>query len=187
MSELYQKVEQFVRDSYIRVGKEIHIEHALRTVHWVKQFKPDADEGLLIAALGHDIEKAYRKPDMDKKRVSSGYTTDDFLRLHQERGAEIIKDYLLREGADTGLADRVYMLISHHETGGNEEQNLLRDADSVSFFEVYPSRMLKKVSEVGKDKVKEKLDWMFDRIGSERAQDEARSLYEKSITDLAAR
>ena len=187
MEDLYKKVEQFIRDSYTNIGKEIHIQHALRTVHWVEQLNPDCDIALRIAALGHDIEKAYRQDDMEDKKQSVGYTDLKFLRPHEERSAEIIRDYLSEQGADSGLISKVYRLISRHEEGGDEEQNFLRDADSVSFFEVYPARMIGKVTEVGKQKVRDKFDWMYNRIGSGEVKKIVKPMYEKVIKDLEAR
>ena len=34
------------------------------------------------------------------------------------------------------LIDDIYSLVSHHETGGNKRADVLRDADSISFFHV---------------------------------------------------
>lgn len=34
-------------------------EHAQNTLEWLLKLKPDADEALQIAALGHDIERAF--------------------------------------------------------------------------------------------------------------------------------
>jgi len=77
------------------------------------------------------------------------------------------------------------MLISKHEEGGNDDQNLLKDADSISFFENnVPLFLTKHVSEVGKEKVKEKFDWMFNRITSEKAKQIARQWYEEAIKKL---
>ncbi|CAD7767138.1 MAG: hypothetical protein DNFNHJIP_00545 [Candidatus Argoarchaeum ethanivorans] len=34
------------------------------------------------------------------------------------------------------LVDDVFFLVSHHETGGNRRVDILRDADTISFFHV---------------------------------------------------
>lgn len=182
---LYTKAEQFVIDSFTKLGKTSQIKHFERTVYWIKQLKADADEALLISAIAHDIERAFRKQDVKDKKHSHSYADPEFFRSHEERGAEIMADFLKKEGAEQKLIDRVKMLISKHEEGGNDDQNLLKDADSISFFENnVPTFLTKHVSEVGKEKVKEKFDWMFNRITSEKAKQIARQWYEEAIKKL---
>ena len=70
------------------------------------------------------------------------------------------------------------MLVSKHEIGGNDDQNLLKDADSISFFENNVEYFVgRTVSETGKEKVKDKFDWMYNRMTSEKAKQFARQLY----------
>jgi hypothetical protein len=77
------------------------------------------------------------------------------------------------------------MLVSKHEVGGNQDQNLLKDADSISFLENNVDNFVsKKVSETGKDKVRDKFDWMYNRITSETARQIARPWYEAAIKKL---
>jgi len=184
MSDLYKKVEKFVIDSFTKANKVYQIKHFIRAAYWIKKLKPDADEALLIAAVAHDIERAFRSEDMVKKKLG-GYAGKEFLRPHQERGAEIIGDFLKKQGAGKELIERVKMLVSRHEEGGNKDQDLLKDADSVSYFENNVSFFLtEKVAEVGKEKVKGKFDWMFSRMTSEKAKKIARPWYKKAIKDL---
>lgn len=77
------------------------------------------------------------------------------------------------------------MLVSKHEVGGNDDQNLLKDADSISFFENNVDHFVnKKVGETSKEKVKDKFEWMFNRISSEKAKQIARPWYEEAIKKL---
>jgi len=182
---LYEKAEQFVTDSFTKIGKTYQIKHLEKTVYWIKQLKPDADEALLISAIAHDIERAFRKQDVEDKKHSHSYADPEFFRTHVERGADIMAEFLKKEGAEQTLIDKVKILISNHEEGGNDDQNLLKDADSISFFENNVSAFLTRlVSKVGKEKVKEKFDWMFNRMTSERAKQIARHWYEEAITKL---
>jgi Mg2+/Co2+ transporter CorC len=121
------------------------------------------------------------------RKQSAGYDNEEFLRPHEERSGEIIMDFLTKQGANPELISKVYRLISKHEEGGDEEQNILRDADSVSFFEIYPVRMMEKITEVGKQKVRDKFNFMYNRIGSEEVKEIVKPLYEKAIKDLEAR
>jgi hypothetical protein len=181
----YKKAKQFVIDSFTKIGKPYQIKHLERTVYWIKQLKPDADEALFISAMAHDIERAFRKQDVKDKKYSHGFADLEFYRPHEERGADIMAEFLKKEGAEQELIDRVNMLISKHEEGGDDDQNLLKDADSISFFENNVSTFLTRlVSKVGKEKVKEKFDWMFNRMTSEKAKQISRQWYEEVINKL---
>ena len=184
MTELYQKVEQFVIDSFAKAGKARGIKHLKRTVYWVQQLKSDADEALLIAAVAHDIERAFRKHNYGKK-FQKGFRTNEHLIYHQEKGAEIIADFLRKKNADKKLIERIKKLISKHEVGGNDDQEILKDADSVSFFENNVDRFVVNLApEVGRENVKDKFDWMFNKISNEKAKQIALPWYKEAIKRL---
>jgi hypothetical protein len=184
---IYNEAEQFVFDSFNKIGKPTQIKHFVQTVHWLKVLSPEADEALLVAAIAHDIERAFRQKDVLEKKNSAGFTSLEFYRLHEERGAKIIADFLKHQNVSEDFVGRVKMLVSRHEEGGNDDQNLLKDADSVSFFETNVLLFLgEKVKEDGKEKVKQKFEWMFNRITSEKAKQIAQPMYEKAISDLNA-
>lgn len=166
-NNLYKKTEKFVIDSFIKIGKEQEVKHLLRTVYWIRKlnklvYNRTADKALIISAVAHDIERAYRKDDV-KKIISSGFLSKEFLRLHEKRGAEIIAGFLKTQKANQRLIDNVKQLVSKHEEGGNEDQNLLKDADSLSFFECNVNKFLGKAETKGKEYVKEKFEWMYTK------------------------
>ena len=97
----------------------------------------------------------------------------------------ILADIARDKGADAALAERVRTLISRHEEGGTDEQNLLRDADSVSFFENNCDYFLRVLAaKEGPATVRAKFAWMFERIGSEPARRIARPWYEAALARL---
>jgi hypothetical protein len=187
---IYPQVEKFVLDSITQEGRTQGIPHFKRTVYWLKEIKPDADEAMLCAAIGHDIERASRdlkKYDLINKS-KEGFTNEEHLKYHQEKGADMITDFLKTIGVDQPFIDRVWMLIAKHEVGGNDDQNFLKDADSISFFENQVSHFItEKVKESGIDKVKKKFDWMFNRITNDKAKEIAKPMYEKAIELLIAK
>lgn len=76
------------------------------------------------------------------------------------------------------------MLVSKHEEGGNADQNLLKDADSISFFENNVPIFLNIAKKIGKEKVKQKFDWMYNRITSKKAKQISEKWYKEAIKDL---
>jgi len=175
---LYEKVAEYVNKSF--KGKQvIHFE---RTVFWFEKFYPQFTEAYRIAAYSHDIERAFRDED---KKAPEDYLNPTFLKYHQEKGAEIISEFLEKQGASQEVISKVKHLISKHEVGGDEEQNALMDADSVSFMETNAEIFVNKKAPIeGYDKVKEKLDWMFNRISSREAKEIVRPNYEKWSAEL---
>ena len=185
--EFYSKVEKYVTEVFAKSHHFRDVKHFERTVYWLKQLRPDADEALCIAAFAHDTERAFRDSAVHPmaEKSSKGFLDEEFMKHHQERGAEIIAEFLKEKNAPLELVDRVRMLISKHETGGNADQNVLKDADSISYFENQIEFFIThKVDEVGKDKVREKFQWMFDRISSEEAKKLAKPMYEQAIKRL---
>ncbi|MDP3899601.1 MAG: DUF4202 family protein [bacterium] len=178
-----EKVKKFVNDSF----QNKFTEHFERTLYWILKLKSDADEALQIAAYAHDIERANRKVEIVKKLENSpdGFLDKEFLSYHQNTGAKIIADFLRENSASKELIDRVVMLISKHEVGGNDDQNLLMDCDSISFFEtnaegfICPER-----EDFNQQKVRDKFDWMYNRIFNLERKKIAKSNYEKIINEL---
>ncbi len=168
--DLYKKTVDFVNASF----KGKNLKHFERTVYWYEKFVPNFTEAHRIAAYAHDIERGIMKGrDRD-------YLNQDILKQHMDNGAGIMGDFLKKEGADDSLIEKVKHLISRHEVGGDEDQNALMDADSVSYFETNAEMFAKeRVKEDGYEKVKGKLDWMFDRISTEEHKQYARENYVK--------
>jgi hypothetical protein len=183
MARLFTKVKKFVEESFRKCGFEEQIKHLERTVYWVKKLKPNADEALLIAAFAHDIETAFAWEKL-QKNYKPKFIDKSRLKKHQREGAEIIGEFLEKQGANPEMVNRVKMLISKHEEGGNEDQTLLKDADSISFFENNVDMFLKIAKKTGKERVKQKFDWMYNRITSKKAKDIAKPWYRKAINDL---
>ena len=180
---MLEKVKEFVNNAFDNKGTA----HFERTVYWVKKLKPKASEALLIAAYTHDIERAFRKNEIHPlhKESDLGFLNSEFLKEHQEKGAKIISEFLRKNNASEELISKVKILVLNHELGGSEEQNLLKDCDSISFFETNAGKFSsEKALQVGKQKVKAKFDWMFNRISSKKAREIAKPLFEKALVDL---
>ncbi|MBT4485817.1 MAG: DUF4202 family protein [Candidatus Latescibacteria bacterium] len=107
--------------------------HSINTLEWLLKLKPDADDALQIAALGHDIERAYN----DKRIQSADYETyNEYKQAHALNSAQILTGIMEKCGVDQEIVDNVAHLVAHHEMGGDEREELLKNADTISFFHV---------------------------------------------------
>ena len=175
---IYEKTVAYVDDAYNGKQKS----HFERAVHWFETFMPDCTDAHRVAAYSHDIERAFRPAD---KKEPDDYLDQVFLKYHQERGAEIIHEFLTQEGQSEEFIETVIHIISKHEFGGDDLQNTMMDADSVSFFETNAENFVHKKAQIeGYEKVKRKLDWMFERIVFEEAKNAARENYKRLIGEL---
>lgn len=186
--EIYDKTKAFVIASFQEAKKDSKINHHLRTAAIINILKPKADIPLLTAAISHDIEKAFRSTDALKEKEWSGLTDLKFLRIHEERWAEIIWSFLHKLWVQESFIQNVKELIARHEEGSvdKEDINILQAADSISFFEDEElgniEKMLKKEkTQTGVDNVKAKIIWMYERIQIPLAKDMATSWYEKAL------
>ena len=150
--------------------------HFEQTLHWIKILDPNADEALQIAAYCHDIERGFHPA--KKKRLM--YDTKEELVNHQKQSGEIMYDFLIKIGAPIEMAEKVEKLISKHEIGGTDEQNLLKDCDSISYFEVNAPRHISWIDILPSGEAKKKFDWMYKRITSTKAKEIAKPMYEKA-------
>lgn len=110
-------------------GREIS--HAENTLFWVKKLKPSASLALQIAALAHDIERGILPRFMDKDFESH----EEYKKAHSEKGAKILEDILKKYDIDKKIIIEATNLVRLHEVGGNTDADILRDADSISFFD----------------------------------------------------
>ena len=166
-------------------GNKDKLEHFERTEYWVGQLKSNPSKALLIAAYAYDIERAFNS-DNDFKRHLESCTDKAFLDKHQNEGGQTMSAVLISKGADPKLAAEVQDLIAHHEVGGTPEQNVLKDADSIAYFESNAQKHLAMVKENGisKELLKKKFDFMFNRISSDYARSIVELMYRKMIESL---
>ena len=107
--------------------------HAENVLEWLLKLKPDADETLQIAALAHDIDRA----DERRKIQRSDFNDyDQFKAAHANNSAKILKEILHECRVEQSIVDEACRLVNRHEIGGDPHSDLLKDADSISYFEV---------------------------------------------------
>ena len=135
-------------------------EHLVRTRDWVLELDPEAGLALRLAALTHDVERNF------PGGPSSDPADPDYPRVHAERSARIVREWLAGQGAAEELTDAAGGLVAAHEVGGWPEADLLQAADSLSFLEVNATRPAAWVREgrVGPADARAKLRRMYERI-----------------------
>jgi len=141
-------------------------EHALNVLEWVNRLKPDADFPLRIAALGHDIERALPERKVQRTNFPS---YDDFKRTHAQNSAKIIDEILSMYTIAPDVIERVHYLIANHEFGKDNDFdiNILKDADSLSFFEInLPYYLLRE----GERETYFRMQWGYDRMSKKAKQ-----------------
>ncbi len=124
-----RKIEEVIKGSSV---PEDPI-HSKNTLEWLLKLMPDAGESLKIAALGHDIERAIEKR---KVRRQDYKDYDAFKDVHALNSANVLTEIMKACDIDKKMIDEVFFLIRHHETGGTDQVDILKDADSISYFDV---------------------------------------------------
>jgi kynurenine formamidase len=162
-----------------------HARHLERTLDWTAELDPDASEGLRIAAVTHDIERAF--PDAEATWDSArDWSSAEYNRWHQERCADLVSAWLRDRGADRALVEEVDGLVRVHEEGGWRDADVLQAADSLSFLETMVPLVLGWSERGYADNAAAKLRHSLDRIAPEltRARAVAAPLVERALAEL---
>ncbi|GMQ99832.1 MAG: hypothetical protein BMS9Abin18_0659 [Zetaproteobacteria bacterium] len=107
--------------------------HADNTMEWLLRLEPNADDALQLAALAHDIDRAIEGT---KAKRADFDNYDAFKAAHARNSAEILRPILAACGVERDTVDEACRLVELHEVGGDPRSDLLKDADSISYFDV---------------------------------------------------
>jgi hypothetical protein len=165
--------------------------HLLQTEVWLQSLKPDASEEMLLAALTHDMERAFPGPDSPSINPQRGVDDPIYNMAHSERSARIVSSYLCEQDASDECIEQVARLIRAHEYGGDFDENLVQAADSLSFLEVNVDVFLGWLDAGDAlwdaDLADAKFTWMYERIQVPQASELARPLYVEAMCKLESR
>ncbi len=163
--------------------------HLLVAEAWLLCLKPDASEEMLIATLTHDMERAFPGEDSPKADPRNGVDDPAYNVAHSERSARIVSAYLREQGVAHENIAEVAQFIRQHEYGGTADENMLQAADSLSLLDVNIDYFLGMIGATEKSwsaqSVREKFNWMYERIQVPRAKEWAHPLYAAAINKLA--
>ncbi len=134
-------------------------DHSRNTLRWLLELDPQADEALRIAALGHDIDRAVAGRKMQREDFAD---YDAFKAAHARNGATILREIMRECGVvDDALTQEVHRLVCAHEVGGDARSDLLKDADSISYFDVNLSRYFERE---GWEETRRRCAWGYLRL-----------------------
>ncbi|MGR3220717.1 MAG: DUF4202 family protein [Candidatus Anammoxibacter sp.] len=134
--------------------------HAENTLEWLLRIDPLADHPMQIAALAHDIDRAD-----DKRKVRRADFTDydAFKSAHAVNGAKILEEILNKFNVSDFITKEACRLVILHEVGGDPRSDLLKDADSISFFDVNMPLYYKRE---GLDETRKRCIWGYKRLST---------------------
>ena len=107
--------------------------HAENTLEWLLTLNPEADQALQIAALAHDIDRAVEN---QKVRRNDYDDYDAFKAAHARNGARMLREIMEKCGVDSSMTEEACRVVTLHEVGGDPRSDLIKNADSVSYFKV---------------------------------------------------
>ncbi len=163
-----------------------HERHLRRTLDWLLELDPRADVALQVAAVTHDIERAFPGDEVPPSFDDPASTT--YNTWHQDRCARIVEPWLRDQGVSETISERVTSLVRVHEEGGWPAADLLQAADSLSFLEVQSELFAGLVSrrEISLQTAERKLQFMYERVRLPRARELAAPMLAAGLVRIGA-
>ena len=149
--------------------------HAENTLKWLFRLEPKVDQALQIAALAHDIDRAV---ETRKVRRSDFNDYDAFKAAHARNGAAILRAILQKCGVNGSVTEEACRLVTLHEVGGDPHCDLLKDVDSISYFEV---NMPMYYQREGWEETKRRCSWGYRRLSWRMNKIARRITYEDEV------
>jgi len=159
--------------------------HLEQTLAWTIELEPSASEELQIAALSHDMERAF--PEGSPKWESDRGWSDPLYDIaHSERSARFVGDFLRDAGLPEQKVREVVRLILAHERGGWHEADVVQAADSLSFLETMPRPVARWVFEgrASAGQARARIDHSVRRIRHPQAREIAAKMLPKAMRDF---
>ncbi len=161
MEHNIEMAKQTIRDIIADSGVPEDALHAENVLKWVFILNSSPDYSMILAALAHDIERAYEERKI-LRRDFDNY--DEFKAAHAESSAEILETILDNHHVNHVIISKACSLVRMHETGGTAQSDILSYADSISFFEVNLPYYFQRE---GYDETLRRCVWGYARLPSE--------------------
>ena len=147
--------------------------HADNTLAWLFKLDPKTDPAMQIAALAHDIDRAIEERKVHRSDFDD---YDVFKAAHAQNGAKILREILDDCQVAKDITDEACRLVTLHEVGGDSRSDLLKDVDSISYFDV---NMPLYFQREGWDETKRRCVWGYRRLSSQGKEIVKGITYEK--------
>ncbi len=134
--------------------------HADNTLEWLLRLRPDAGEALQLASLAHDIDRALAESKVARADFDD---YDDFKTAHARNSATILRSILTACDVTPDIVDEACRLVEAHEVGGDTDSDLLKEADSISYFDVNLPFYYQRE---GWDETMRRAFWGYQRLGA---------------------
>ena len=133
MSKAIEGAKREILEAIARSKVPEDFPHAHNTLEWLLKLDPTADQALQIAALSHDIDRAVT----ERKVLRADFPDfETFKQAHAENSVTLLREILTTHDVEQSVAREACRLVLLHEIGGCPRSDLLKDADSLSYFEV---------------------------------------------------
>jgi hypothetical protein len=149
--------------------------HAENTLKWLFRLEPKADPALQIAALAHDIERAVESGKVCRTDFND---YDAFKAAHARNGAAILRAILQKCRVNGSVTAEACRLVGLHEVGGDPRSDLLKDADSISFFKV---NMPLYYQREGWEETRRRCSWGYRRLSVRMKKIARRLTYDDEV------
>ena len=166
MSINYRKaIENEIEDIISRSDVPEDYAHSKSVKEWVLKLMPDADWALQIAAFAHDVERALPQSKVIRSKFSD---YNEFKNAHALNSAKVIQEILDEYPLSRKVKNKILSLIRNHELGltNDVDITILKDADSLSFFEV---NLLAYAERNDESEILSRMIWGYQRL-SKRAR-----------------
>jgi hypothetical protein len=160
-------------------------DHLERTLAWAIELEPGASEEVQIAALSHDMERAF--PDGSPRwEADRGWQDPLYDTAHTERSARFVGDFLRDHAVPERTVREVVGLVLAHESGGWPEADIVQAADSLSFLETMGRPVARWVSDgrATAGQARARIDHAVQRIRLAPAQGIAAAMLPKAMRDF---
>ena len=159
--------------------------HLEQTLAWTMELEPSASEEVQIAALSHDMERAFPEGS-PRWEADRGWNDPLYDLAHTERSARVVGDFLRDAGFPEKKVREVVRLILAHEKGGWHEADVVQAADSLSFLETMARPVARWVFEgrATADQARARIDHAVRRIRSAKARKIADAMLPRAMQDF---
>jgi hypothetical protein len=159
--------------------------HLERTLAWTIELEPDASEEVQIAALSHDMERAFPEGS-PRWEADRGWNDPLYDIAHTERSARFVGDFLRDQGVPEPSVREVVRLVLAHESGGWHDADVIQAADSLSFLETMGGPVARWVLDgrASTEQARGRIDHAAQRIRLGPARKIAESMLPRAMRDF---